>query len=99
MNNMKAYTVETTLKDLEQGRITEVESKLFISYLEVWEKYDKASTELYEFLRNKYSGRIKAALLVDELKDIKEELRLVPESAAKSLMFMEIFMREDEIES
>jgi hypothetical protein len=90
------YTVETTLKDLEQGRITKEESELFTSYISVWAKYDEVSTKLYEFLKNKYIARIENATLA-ELKAIKEELRWVPESAAKSLMFRAIIMKEDEL--
>ena len=91
---MQKYTLATTEEDLQLGRITVKENFLFSKYIKLRDEMDKVSTELYDYLDNKYSDRIALSDLED-LKVIREELRWVPESVAKTLIFRAILMKED----
>ncbi len=91
---MQTYTLATTEEDLQLGRISVKEQFLFSKYITVRDQMDKVSTVLYDYLDKKFSDRIALADLED-LKDIREELRWVPESVAKTLMFRSILMKED----
>ena len=91
---MQKYTLATTKEDLQLGRITVEENFLFSKYIKLRDEMDKFSIELYDYLDNKYSDRIALSDLED-LKVIRKELRWVPESFAKTLIFMAILMKED----
>ena len=91
---MEKYTLATTEEDLQLGRISVKEKFLFSKYIKLRDEMDKVSTELYDYLERKFSDRIALGSLED-LKDIREELRWVPESVAKTLMFRAIMMKED----
>lgn len=90
---MEKYTLQTNEEDLQLGRISVKEKFIFDKYLKAKMAADKISTELYEYLQKKYSDRIKKAEW-DDLKTIHEELRWVPESVGKTLMFRAILFRE-----
>lgn len=91
---MEKYTLATTEEDLQLGRITVKEKFLFSKYIKLRDEMDKVSTELHDYLDKQFSDRISLAD-IEELKVIREELRWVPESVAKTLMFRKILMKED----
>jgi len=91
---MEKYTLATTEEDLQLGRITVKEKFIFNKYIKLRDEMDKISNELYDYLDKQFSDRISLADL-DDLKVIREELRWVPESVAKTLMFRAILMKED----
>lgn len=91
---MQTYTLATTEEDLQLGRITVKEKFLFSKYIKLRDEMDKISTELYDYLDKQFSDRISLAD-IEELKVIREELRWVPESVAKTFMFRAILMKED----
>jgi succinylarginine dihydrolase len=91
---MKTYTLASTEEDLQLGRITVKEKFLFSKYIKLRDEMSKVSDELYDYLDKQFSDRISLADLED-LKVLREELRWVPESVAKTLMFRSILMRED----
>lgn len=91
---MEKYTLATTEEDLQLGRITVKEKFLFSKYIKLRDEMDKVSTELHDYLDKQFSDRISLAD-IEELKVIREELRWIPESVAKTLMFRAIIMKED----
>lgn len=93
---MEKYTLATTKEDLQLGRIDVKEYFLFSKYIKLRDEMDKVSTELYDYLKTQFSDRISIADL-DDLKVIRDELRWVPESVAKTLMFRAILMKEDSL--
>ena len=93
---MEKYTLATTEEDFQLGRITVKEKFLFSKYIKLRDEMDKVSTELHDYLKNQFLDRISLADLED-LKAIREELRWVPESVAKTLMFRAILMKEDSL--
>lgn len=93
---MEKYTLLTNEEDLQLGRISVKEKLLFDKYVKIRDEADRISTELHNYLKKQYSNRIAEGNL-EQIKVIREELRWVPDSVAKTLMFREILMREDEI--
>ncbi len=91
---MEKYTLATTKEDFKLGRITFKEKLIFEKYIKIRDERDKVSAELYDYLDEKFSDRISLADLED-LKVIQKELRWVPESVAKTLIFRSLMMKED----
>lgn len=93
---MEQYTLLTTKTDLKKGRITENEYKLICSFIRARDKLNLEETKMRDYYRLKFMDRIKSAFSTNELQDIKEELRTMPESCSKTLMFRSILMKEEE---
>lgn len=91
---MQTYTLATTEEDLQLGRITVKEKLLYSKYIKLRDEMEKVSNELYKYLDKRFSDQIVNGNLED-LKAIREDLRWVPESVAKTLIFRSILMRED----
>ena len=91
---MEKYTLATNEEDLQLGRISVKEKFLFDKYVKIRDEADRISTELHNYLKKQYSKRIEEGDL-EQLKVIREELRWVPDSVAKTLMFRAIMMKED----
>jgi non-homologous end joining protein Ku len=94
---MEQYTLKTTKIDLKKSRITEEEYKLICSFIKARDKHNLEEAKMHDYYERKFMGRIKFALNKNELQDIKEELRSMPESCSKTLMFRSILMKEDEL--
>ncbi len=94
---MKVYTLSTTKTDLKRGRITLEEYKLICAYIRTRDKFEYVGDALYDYYKNKFEPRIKSASNPEELQEIKEELRLMPESVGKVFLFRSILFKEDEL--
>ena len=95
---MEGYTLKTTKKDLKLGRITEEEYKIICTFIRARDKHTQAEDKMHQYYKVKYYDRIKSTDLKG-LEDIKNELRSMPESCSKTLMFRTILMVEDEIKN
>lgn len=94
---MEQYTLKTTKIDLKKGRITEEEYKLICSFIKARDKHNSEETKMHDYYKRKFIERIKSASNKNELQDIKEELRSMPESCSKTLMFRSVLVKEDEL--
>ena len=93
---MQHYTLETTDKDFTAGRINLTEHEAINAFIVARDEYHSAEEYLGSIFSYKYSEKIKNGNM-QELKEIKEELRIMPDSASKTLLFRAIIMREDEL--
>lgn len=94
---MEDYTIKTTAQDLKKGLISETESKLIISFIKARDKFNKSEDDMADYYKKKYNNKIDSSVSISELKEIKEELRTMPQSCAKVLLFRRILMKEDKI--
>lgn len=91
------YTLKTTKIDYKNGKISREEFEIISSWVRARDKYYAQEEMLRLYYKNKYSDRINSSLNKEDLRLIKEELRLMPESVSKTLLFRHILMKEDEI--
>lgn len=74
------------------------ETTIIKNYLKAWERYNKADEILKKHFRDKVKDSIEAATCIAELQAVKENLRTMPDSAGKVLIFREILMREKQLQ-
>jgi len=60
-------------------------------------RYDNAENKLSEYFNSLYNERIRNSKTIEELTEIKEELRKMPECAGKVFLFYDIITRENHI--
>ena len=73
------------------------EQELIAQFEKAYKGYEKAEQEMRLHFHNKFIPKVKAAKTLNDLKDIKDSLRVMPESVSKSLLFRAIIMHEDVI--
>jgi len=73
------------------------EEELIAKFDKAHKACEKAEQEMRLHFNNKVIPKIKSAKTLNDLKDIKESLRVMPESVSKTLLFRAIIMHEDVI--
>lgn len=73
------------------------EEELIKQFDKAHKAYEKAEQEMRLHFNNKVIPKVKSATTLNELKDVKESLRVMPESVSKTLLFRAILMHEDVI--
>jgi len=97
MKTQNTYTLATTRMDLKLKRINEQEFILISAFIRARDKAERTEDEMMDYYQSKFSDKINAATTKRELTDIKENLRSMPESLSKTLLFRRIIMKEDEL--
>lgn len=91
---MENYTLETTKSDFKNGRITKEEFDIITKFIKTRDEYYKACDNMKTHFRNKFENSIHNAKCKDDLKQVKEGLRVMPESVGKTLIFRELILIE-----
>lgn len=92
---MEDYTLKTTKIDFEKGRISKAEFILISDFIKKRDAYNKAEEVMRKYFRKKFDTSIKTSKTKEDLKQVKEGLRVMPECTGKVLLFRELIMRED----
>lgn len=91
---MEKYTLQTTKEDFKKGLINKEEFNLINKYIRQRDRYHLASDNLENYFKEKFSDKIEKSETKDDLFNIKESLRIMPESVAKVLIFRHILIKE-----
>jgi len=67
------------------------------NYLKAKSVFNKADEDLHKYFKKKHEKSINDATSLEELNQIKEQLRIMPESVGKVLLFREIIIKEENI--
>ncbi len=94
---MENYTLITTRQDYKNGKINEAEYKLIRAFIKARDKKEIAEDNMRDYYKDKFNLRINTSENIESLKLIKEELRTMPESVSKTLLFRHILIKEDEL--
>lgn len=94
---MSDYTLETTIEDFELDRITIKEFILIYDLLLAEAEKNQKEDELYKHFFNKTKKLLRRAKTLENIKEIKEGLRIMPSCVGKTLIFRAIIMKEDQI--
>ena len=92
---MEDYTLETTKIHFKKGRISKDEFDIIKKFIKTRDEYHNACDVMKKHFREKFADSINNAKVKDDLKQVKEGLRVMPESVGKTLIFREIIMKED----
>ena len=95
----ESYSVESTKESYRKGLISKETCEVSIEYIQSYRKYEKAHDKMGKHFNSIFMKKIKESSTLDELLLIKKELREMPESAAKVLIFRAIIFQEDKIKS
>lgn len=95
---MENYNTKRTSIDFLAVRITFKDAEIINQYIEAREKLEEAEDILRKYYNKKYSNRIDSSTKKEDFIPIKEELRSMPESVSKVLLFRHMLMKEDEFE-
>jgi hypothetical protein len=92
---MEDYDLDTAKFLLKNGRIKIDEYNIIKKFIKNRDNYFNACEIMKKHFREKHVDEINNAKNIDDLKQIKEQLRVMPESVGKTLIFREIIMKED----
>lgn len=92
---MEYYTLETTKIDYKKGRISKDEFDIIKKFIKTRDEYYNACDIMKNHFREKFTDSINNAKFKDDLKQVKDGLKVMPESVGKTLIFREIIMKED----
>ena len=94
---MENYTLITTRDCYKNGKITLDEYKIIRAYIKARDKYYLADDIMRDYYNDKLANRINTSENKESLNLIKNELRTMPESVSKTLLFRHILIKEDEL--
>ena len=97
-STMELYTIAATAEDLKNDKISQEEYVLICSFIKARDKHYDEEEKMATYYKAKFSDRIDKATTKEQLREIKEELRTMPESVSKVFLFRHIIMMEDKID-
>ena len=74
-----------------------VNSKLLDSFLSAEKEYRKQENKIEKYFKKQVEPTINKATTLEELQEVKEFLRNMPQIAGKVLIFRTILLKEEEI--
>jgi hypothetical protein len=92
---MDDYTLETAKIEFKKGRICKDEFNIIKKFIKTRDEYHNACDVMKKHFYEKFINSINNAKVSDDLKQVKEGLRVMPESVGKTLLFRLIIMKED----
>lgn len=94
---MEEYTLETTMIDLENGKINNEEFELITNFIKARDRYHYEDDNMERHFREKFKHAIDNAKSKEDFEPIREGLRLMPQCPGKTLIFRTIIMNEDKL--
>lgn len=80
-----------------EGRLNIYQFLAIEKYLTAQDQYYWAGDHMAELFKKVTDPKIEAATTIEELEEVKEYLRMMPESSAKVFIFHNILLKEEDI--